>query len=76
MRPHKQTCVHVQKNLDTLKILVQCAWVIATKCRFLLVESIYISTQLFTAIYFTFMFVSTKLLAGNERLTWEDLSEF
>ena len=39
-------------------------------------ESICISTQLFTAIYFTFMFVSTKLLASNEHVTREDFSGF
>ena len=42
-------------------------------------ESICISTQLFTAIYFTFMFVSTKLLASNEHIyviTREDFSGF
>ena len=58
----------------TLVLLDEASWPCNKSNPFF--ESICISTQLFTAIYFTFMFVSTKLLASNEHVTREDFSGF
>ena len=67
---------HIMKYYEklTFVLLDEASWPCNKSNPFF--ESICISTQLFTAIYFTFMFVSTKLLASNEHVTREDFSGF